>query len=61
MMGAMTTAAGDDRPLTGPRGRPLLADVVRSELKRLILGGEFELGSKLPTRTACASDSGSAG
>ena len=32
----------------GARGRPLLADVVRSELKRLILGGEFEVGSKLP-------------
>ncbi|MEA2519154.1 MAG: GntR family transcriptional regulator [Chloroflexota bacterium] len=30
------------------RGRPLLADVVRSELKRLILGGEFAVGSKLP-------------
>jgi len=30
------------------RGRPLLADVVRSELKRLILGGEFSVGSKLP-------------
>jgi DNA-binding GntR family transcriptional regulator len=30
------------------RGRPLLADVVRSELKRLILGGEFPVGSKLP-------------
>ena len=29
-------------------GRPLLADVVRSELKRLILGGEFPVGSKLP-------------
>lgn len=34
--------------MTTPRGRPLLADVVRSELKRLILGGEFEVGSKLP-------------
>jgi GntR family transcriptional regulator len=33
---------------TGSRARPLLADVVRSELKRLILGGEFEVGSKLP-------------
>jgi GntR family transcriptional regulator len=30
------------------RGRPLLADVVRRELKRLILGGEFPVGSKLP-------------
>ena len=30
------------------RGRPLLADVVRSELTRLILGGEFPVGSKLP-------------
>jgi DNA-binding GntR family transcriptional regulator len=35
-------------PMTATRGRPLLADVVRSELKRLILGGEFALGSKLP-------------
>lgn len=34
--------------MTTTRGRPLLADVVRSELKRLILGGEFALGSKLP-------------
>ena len=34
--------------MTGVRGRPLLADVVRSELKRLILGGEFAVGSKLP-------------
>ena len=30
------------------RGRPLLADVVRRELTRLILGGEFPVGSKLP-------------
>jgi DNA-binding GntR family transcriptional regulator len=36
----MTVAAG--------RARPLLADVVRSELKRLILGGEFAVGEKLP-------------
>jgi DNA-binding transcriptional regulator YhcF (GntR family) len=36
----MTVATG--------RGRPLLADVVRSELKRLILGGEFAVGEKLP-------------
>jgi GntR family transcriptional regulator len=34
--------------ISASRGRPLLADVVRSELKRLILGGEFEVGSKLP-------------
>ena len=34
--------------MTVSRGRPLLADVVRRELKRLILGGEFALGSKLP-------------
>jgi len=34
--------------VSAPRGRPLLADVVRSELKRLILGGEFPVGSKLP-------------
>jgi len=36
----MTVATG--------RARPLLADVVRSELKRLILGGEFAIGEKLP-------------
>jgi GntR family transcriptional regulator len=30
------------------RGRPLLADVVRSELQRAILAGEFPLGAKLP-------------
>jgi GntR family transcriptional regulator len=30
------------------RGRPLLAEVVRTELKRAILGGEFAVGSKLP-------------
>jgi DNA-binding GntR family transcriptional regulator len=48
--------ATDERPapaiqaslMVGTRGRPLLADVVRSELKRLILGGEFVVGSKLP-------------
>ena len=34
--------------MTASHSRPLLADVVRSELKRLILGGEFPLGSKLP-------------
>jgi DNA-binding GntR family transcriptional regulator len=34
--------------ISAARGRPLLADVVRSELKRLILGGEFAIGSKLP-------------
>ncbi|MDQ3128158.1 MAG: GntR family transcriptional regulator [Chloroflexota bacterium] len=34
--------------MTATHGRPLLADVVRRELKRLILGGEFALGSKLP-------------
>src|SRR4051812_2783765 len=34
--------------MAGQRARPLLADVVRSELKRLILGGEFAVGSKLP-------------
>ena len=34
--------------MAGTRGRPLLAEVVRSELKRAILGGEFEVGSKLP-------------
>jgi DNA-binding GntR family transcriptional regulator len=30
------------------RGRPLLAEVVRSELRRAILGGEFPVGTKLP-------------
>jgi GntR family transcriptional regulator len=30
------------------RGRPLLADVVRSDLRRAILAGEFPLGAKLP-------------
>lgn len=30
------------------RSRPLLADVVRSELRRAILDGEFSLGAKLP-------------
>ena len=34
--------------MAGARGRPLLAEVVRSELKRAILGGEFEVGAKLP-------------
>ncbi|HEV7809888.1 MAG TPA: GntR family transcriptional regulator [Candidatus Limnocylindrales bacterium] len=34
--------------MAGGRGRPLLAEVVRSELKRAILGGEFAVGSKLP-------------
>lgn len=34
--------------MAGGRARPLLADVVRSELKRLILGGEFAVGTKLP-------------
>lgn len=31
-----------------PRGRPLLADVVRTDLRRAILSGEFPLGMKLP-------------
>ena len=34
--------------MSATRGRPLLADVVRKELTRLILGGEFAVGSKLP-------------
>ena len=34
--------------VTAGRGRPLLAEVVRTELKRAILGGEFDVGSKLP-------------
>ncbi|HEY3523892.1 MAG TPA: GntR family transcriptional regulator [Candidatus Limnocylindrales bacterium] len=35
-------------PATGVRARPLLSDVVHNELRRLILGGEFPVGSKLP-------------
>lgn len=34
------------------RNRPLLPDVVRSELRRLIVGGEFPPGSKLPNEDA---------
>ncbi len=34
------------------RNRPLLPDVVRSELRRLIVGGEFTPGSKLPNEEA---------
>lgn len=34
------------------RNRPLLPDVVRSELRRLIVGGEFPPGSKLPNEEA---------
>ncbi|HEU4573254.1 MAG TPA: GntR family transcriptional regulator [Candidatus Limnocylindrales bacterium] len=33
---------------TGVRSRPLLSDVVRNEIRRLILSGEFPVGSKLP-------------
>ncbi len=37
------------------RTRPLLPDVVRSELRRAIVGGEFAPGSKLPNEEAlCA-------
>ncbi|HWA19611.1 MAG TPA: GntR family transcriptional regulator [Devosia sp.] len=37
------------------RNRPLLPDVVRSELRRAIIGGEFPPGSKLPNEEAlCA-------
>ena len=37
------------------RTRPLLPDVVRSELRKAIVGGEFEPGSKLPNEEAlCA-------
>ena len=35
-------------PVLHKRNRPLLADLVRSELKRAILSGEFSLGDKLP-------------
>jgi len=41
--GAVTVAAPPRR-----RNRPLLADVVRTELKRAILSGEFQFGEKLP-------------
>ena len=34
--------------MAATRGRPLLSDVVRNEMRRLILGGEFPVGSKLP-------------
>jgi len=34
------------------RTRPLLPDVVRSELRRAIIGGEFPPGSKLPNEEA---------
>jgi GntR family transcriptional regulator len=34
------------------RNRPLLPDVVRSELRRAIIGGEFQAGSKLPNEEA---------
>lgn len=34
------------------RNRPLLPDVVRSELRRAIVGGEFPAGSKLPNEEA---------
>src|SRR5688572_21163150 len=34
------------------RARPLLPDVVRSELRRLIIEGEFPPGSKLPNEDA---------
>lgn len=34
------------------RTRPLLPDVVRSELRRAIIGGEFPPGSKLPNEDA---------
>ena len=34
------------------RTRPLLPDVVRAELRRAIIGGEFPSGSKLPNEDA---------
>ncbi len=34
--------------MTGVRTRPLLSDVVRAELRRAIIDGEFPLGAKLP-------------
>jgi GntR family transcriptional regulator len=41
--------------MTLVRNRPLLPDVVRSELRRAIVGGEFSPGSKLPNEEAlCA-------
>lgn len=45
---AQLIPAGPIMTIGATRGRPLLADVVRSELTRLILGGEFAVGSKLP-------------
>jgi len=45
---AQFITAGSIVTIGATRGRPLLADVVRSELTRLILGGEFPVGSKLP-------------
>jgi GntR family transcriptional regulator len=35
-------------PVTVARSRPLLSDVVRSELRRAIISGEFGPGAKLP-------------
>ena len=45
---AQLIPAGSIVTMAATRSRPLLADVVRSELTRLILGGEFAVGSKLP-------------
>ena len=39
---------GHARLMARARVRPLLADVVRNELRRAILSGEFPFGSKLP-------------
>ena len=43
------------------RSRPLLADVVRNELRRAIVSGEFPFGVKLPNEDSWPSGSASAG
>lgn len=49
MAGVEPAIARPGMPALAPRRRrPLLSDVVRNELRRLILGGEFPVGSKIP-------------
>jgi DNA-binding GntR family transcriptional regulator len=45
---AIASPPGDAAHARRRRSRPLLADVVRAQLRRAILSGEFGLGSKLP-------------
>lgn len=40
--------------MTRSRSRPLLADIVRNELRRAIVAGEFPFGSKLPNEDLLA-------